>query len=280
MTLSTNRVSWITAELDRNEHAVDDDAQLAGMTTGRGVYSAICGATFHPASMAVGPVARCATCVRILHARAQLRDLNHRMTSRQPRWRSRIGCRGTPKRNGDHGRHAKSALPAEPHRRDDNAQHRMPRRGGSWMHDPTRERLRHRGGNSWDAVRIPSRAHVCVPQSALIWHLRTRSGCCVHAVLWCACGAVIYPGTERWTAKNIRRHNSPVALPAWHHALAEADREIPRTNEVAGADPATVGWRRVGDRGVAAGSRPVQAPVPGTPHDTQSSTTDTWRLAG
>jgi len=280
MTLGTNRVSWITAELDRNEHAVDDDAQLAGMTTGRGVYSAICGTTFHPASMAIGPVARCATCVRILHARSQLRDLNHRMISRQPRWLSRIGCRGTPKRNGDHGRHAKSASTGEPQRRDDNARHRMPRRGGSWMHDPIRERLKHRGGNSWDAVCLPPRAHVCVPQSALIWRRRTRADCVVHAVLWCACGAVIYPGTARWIAKNIRRRNSPIGLPAWHLALAEADREIPHSNEVSGVDPATARWRRVGSRGVAAGGRSVRAPAPGAPHDIQSSTADAWRLAG
>jgi hypothetical protein len=102
-----------------------------------------------------------------------------------------------------------------------------PRRGGRWLADPWHAGLRHRGGNRWDRVRLPPVLHVCAAQSALVWVLRTRLGWHVAAVLWCACGAVTFPGLGgRWIARNLRRAALDV-LPAWHRALVHLDRRLP-----------------------------------------------------
>lgn len=100
----------------------------------------------------------------------------------------------------------------------------LPRPGGPWTADPHRVGLKHRGGHAWHRVRAPWRLHVCAPQSALVWTLRTRRGWHHAAVLWCACGAVTYPGRDGcWIAKNIRRHLAGLKFPAWHGALIDLD---------------------------------------------------------
>lgn len=77
--------SWITAQEDGTEHAVTDDAQVAGMTMGHGSYEAVCGAIFLAACMDVGPLRRCPRCRSFLRAQAELRDWPERIGDRRGR---------------------------------------------------------------------------------------------------------------------------------------------------------------------------------------------------
>lgn len=99
MATDSDPFSWITAQADGTEHAVTYTAQEASAALGHGIYEAVCGEQLLSASMDVGPLERCVTCVAILRARAALRDLNQRMTARQPRWLARLCPRG---RSGRH----------------------------------------------------------------------------------------------------------------------------------------------------------------------------------
>ncbi|GAB3447724.1 hypothetical protein GCM10027436_40030 [Actinophytocola sediminis] len=73
-------------------------------------------------------------------------------------------------------------------------------------------------------MRLPGRLHVCVAQSALVWVLRNTPGHHVKAVLWCACGAVTFPGLGgRWISRNVRRAGLD-AIPTWHRELGQLDR--------------------------------------------------------
>lgn len=146
---------------------------------------------------------------------------------------------------------------------------RLPRAGGRWTKDPDHAGLRHRGGHAWEGVRIPCRIHVCAPQSALVWTLRSKQGRHHAAVLWCACGAVTYPGLGgQWIARNMRRHRSGAEFPAWHRSLVYLDQPAKAYARLAGAegvsdvDAVSGGWRRVGRDRVAAGGalvRPADA---------------------
>lgn len=83
-------ISWITAQANCTEHAVTDDAHVAGMAAGDGVYEALCGAEFLAACMDVGPCGECSCCRAFLRARVELRDLHERMS--RPGWFSRLFC--------------------------------------------------------------------------------------------------------------------------------------------------------------------------------------------
>ena len=101
---------------------------------------------------------------------------------------------------------------------------RLPKPGGQWRPDPSRDGLAHRDGNPWDRVRPPHKRHRCVAQSRLVWAIDTTPGNHVAALRWCACGAVCYPGTDgRWLGKNVRRRYYGAVLPAWHRAMADLD---------------------------------------------------------
>ena len=102
--MATSKVwfCWITASEDRTEHAVSDEAHEASLTTGAGVFEALCGLEFLAASMDVGPDRRCPRCGSFVRARTTLRDLDLRMvTGRRPAWLSWLPCP-----NRSRGRHA------------------------------------------------------------------------------------------------------------------------------------------------------------------------------
>lgn len=82
--------SWITAQADGTEHAVTDEAQVAGMEAGDGVFEAMCGTRFLVACLEVGPRDRCSDCCAFLRAQAEMRDLDERMT--RPSWLRRLFC--------------------------------------------------------------------------------------------------------------------------------------------------------------------------------------------
>jgi hypothetical protein len=103
----------------------------------------------------------------------------------------------------------------------------------------------------------------------LVWGFRTRQGRHVAAVVWCACGAVTYPGLGgRWIAKNIRRSCVGMSFPAWHRSLIDLDRPAKAyerlsetTSEITGVsdvDAMAGGWRRVDRCRVAAGRELVR----------------------
>ena len=139
---------------------------------------------------------------------------------------------------------------------------RLPHRGGDWTPDPNRHGLKHRGGNPWDQVRTPPRLHLCAAQTALVWTVRTRRGAHRTGVLWCACGAVTYPGPDgQWIGRNLRRVRLGRPWPAWHTALNTLDLVSPhrsRANGEPDVDPVPGGWRRVGRDRIAAGGELLQ----------------------
>lgn len=87
------RFAWITAQVDRTEHAVSDDAQAAALEVG-GWFTPLCDERFVAASMETGPLARCAVCSAFLAARASMRTLDERMNRRN--WLSRLCQRRRP----------------------------------------------------------------------------------------------------------------------------------------------------------------------------------------
>jgi len=93
MTTAKTRFSWITAQADGAEHAVIDEAHVAGMQAGEGVFEAACGAVFLAACMDAGPRDRCSSCRAFVRARVELRDFDDRLTEyRRPGWLSRLFC--------------------------------------------------------------------------------------------------------------------------------------------------------------------------------------------
>jgi hypothetical protein len=69
------------------DHAVTDEAMMAGVTAGTGTYEAVCGAVFLSAALVCPPCRRCQRCLAFLHARRNLRDLNQRMSGSRHRRR-------------------------------------------------------------------------------------------------------------------------------------------------------------------------------------------------
>lgn len=82
------RTTWITAQVDGVEHAVDDDAQ----SSRPGIFDPLCSVEFFPAPMESAPVRRCHRCVAVVRARISLRDVEHRMDAK-PSWAGRLRCR-------------------------------------------------------------------------------------------------------------------------------------------------------------------------------------------
>lgn len=96
------RFTWITAQNDRTEHAVSDDAYEASLAAGTGKFEALCGAEFLAASMDVGPDERCVLCTGFVRARNTLLDLDERLAGdHRPGWLSWLSCVSRPR-----GRHA------------------------------------------------------------------------------------------------------------------------------------------------------------------------------
>jgi len=94
MAMSCTRFSWITAQVDTTEHAVTDQAHAIGMDAGKGIYEALCGTSFRSACMDIGPLRQCPSCLRVVRARASLRNFEERITEhRRPGWLSRLLCR-------------------------------------------------------------------------------------------------------------------------------------------------------------------------------------------
>lgn len=82
------RTTWITAQHDGIEHAVDDDAQASRP----GMFDPLCSVEFFPAPMETGPVGRCPGCLAVVRARTSLPDTEHR-TDAKPTWAGRLRCR-------------------------------------------------------------------------------------------------------------------------------------------------------------------------------------------
>lgn len=146
----------------------------------------------------------------------------------------------------------------------------LPKRGGEWQPDPSRNGLRHRNGIPWNQVRPPRRNHRCVAQSRLVWTIDTTPGNHVGAVEWCACGGVTYPGMAgRWLAKNVRRRYCGATLPAWHRAMTDLNHgpAIVFAPPQPGAAPTPVEQPLPGRTIVEATLPPSQPPVvrPSTP---------------
>lgn len=87
MTTLRVRATWITAQSDGIEHAVDDDAQA----TRPGMFDPLCSVEFFPAPMETGPQGRCPRCVAVMRARRSLCDVEHRMDAK-PSWAGRLRC--------------------------------------------------------------------------------------------------------------------------------------------------------------------------------------------
>jgi threonine dehydrogenase-like Zn-dependent dehydrogenase len=72
------RPMWMTSVVDDADHVVSDDNMTAGVTSGAGVYRAICGATVVPPSMSEPPCGRCSYCRAVLRAWCQQAPLGVR----------------------------------------------------------------------------------------------------------------------------------------------------------------------------------------------------------
>lgn len=79
-------LTWVTSAGSPVDHAVTDDAMVAGMVS-QGVYLGLCGAWFFSAPMTTSPGSVCAGCRRFLVARSSLRSAEQRMCG--PRHRRR-----------------------------------------------------------------------------------------------------------------------------------------------------------------------------------------------
>jgi hypothetical protein len=82
------RTTWITAQSDGMEHAVDDDAEPSRP----GRFDPLCSVEFFPAPMEMGPRGRCPRCLAVVRARTALRDIEPRMDPK-PSWANRLRCR-------------------------------------------------------------------------------------------------------------------------------------------------------------------------------------------
>lgn len=82
------RTTWITAQRDGIEHAVDDDAR----SDRPGMFGPLCSVEFFPAPMEAAPRGQCPRCVAVVRARTSLRDAEHRMDAK-PSWAGRLRCR-------------------------------------------------------------------------------------------------------------------------------------------------------------------------------------------
>jgi hypothetical protein len=87
---------WITAQADYTEHAVTDQAQTSGITTGNGLFEAICGVDFLAASMVAAPRNACSHCLSALWTRTQKPDISEQRRRRRPSWLGRLWWRGQP----------------------------------------------------------------------------------------------------------------------------------------------------------------------------------------
>lgn len=86
------RSTWITAQCDGVEHAVDDDAR----SSRPGMFDPLCSVEFFPAPMEAGPLGRCPRCVAVVRARTSLRDVEPRLDAK-PSWANRLRCRRRPR---------------------------------------------------------------------------------------------------------------------------------------------------------------------------------------
>jgi hypothetical protein len=74
-------LTWVTSSGAAVDHGVADDAMAAGLTSG-GMFVAVCGARFLPASMCAEPGPVCSSCRLLLEARrplARVRVNRHRV---------------------------------------------------------------------------------------------------------------------------------------------------------------------------------------------------------
>lgn len=58
-------VAWHRCEVDRQQHAVTDEAFADGVRQQTGVYDALCGRAVHPGSMLLPPAPRCLACEQL-----------------------------------------------------------------------------------------------------------------------------------------------------------------------------------------------------------------------
>jgi hypothetical protein len=79
-------LTWVRSAETPVDHAVTDDAMVAGMSS-QGVYLGLCGARFFSAPMTAHPGPACASCRRLVVARASLRSVEQRICG--PRHRRR-----------------------------------------------------------------------------------------------------------------------------------------------------------------------------------------------
>jgi hypothetical protein len=76
--------TWVTSVGQRVEHAVVDDGP-SGLSRSSGVFTAVCGACFLPASMRVAPGVVCSSCRLLLEARESKRTVEARLGSTRHR---------------------------------------------------------------------------------------------------------------------------------------------------------------------------------------------------
>lgn len=69
--MAGRRPMWMTSVVDDADHVVSDDSMAAGVTSGTGVYQAICGSTVVPPSMTEPPCGRCSYCRAVLRTWCQ-----------------------------------------------------------------------------------------------------------------------------------------------------------------------------------------------------------------
>jgi hypothetical protein len=80
------RMTWVTSSGRPVDHAVADEAMSAGLSSG-GVYMALCGVEFLPASMAAAPGQVCSACRLFLEARTSMRTVEARLGATRHRLR-------------------------------------------------------------------------------------------------------------------------------------------------------------------------------------------------
>lgn len=84
---------WVTGAEDGLDHAVSDDAMIAGIDEGRGRFHSLCGAIVPAAPMIEPPGRRCGRCSEILYTPVRQAEPERRGCRRPRRPRHRLSRR-------------------------------------------------------------------------------------------------------------------------------------------------------------------------------------------
>jgi hypothetical protein len=109
--------SSVTCTVDGLAHLVSDDAAVAGIAAGRGVYAALCGHLVHAAAMVSSLGRPCPRCAASFTVTARHAELSVRSATGEPRRRIRSGRKRLRRLLGRHPDPASTQAPSGLRRR-------------------------------------------------------------------------------------------------------------------------------------------------------------------